>query len=58
MEVDFTGDMRAFSDPSVVPAYLYIYGRAGEGYGLTDILVLLCLLFPCLCKSQVSVCGL
>jgi len=51
MEVDFTSDMRAFGDPSVVPAYFYIDGCAGEGYGFTDILVLLRLLFPRLCKQ-------
>jgi len=53
MEVDFTSDMRAFGDPSVVPAYFYVYGHAREGYGFADILVLLRLLLPCLCKPEV-----
>jgi hypothetical protein len=52
MEVDFTSGMRAFGDPSVVPAYFYVYGHTKEGYGFADILVLLRLLFPCLCKPE------
>ena len=48
LKVDFTSSMRALSNPSVVPAYFYIYGCPGEGNGLANILVLLRLLFSCL----------
>ena len=57
VEVDFASGVPASRDPGIVPAYFYVYGHAGEGYGFTDILELLRLLFPCLCRSQVSVCA-
>jgi len=46
--------MRALSDPGIVTAYFYSYGHAGEGYGFTDVLAFLCLLFPRLCSAGVS----
>lgn len=60
-QVDFMSCMRARSDPGIVSAYLYIYGRTGEGYGFANILIPLRLLFPGLrtpikrCQSAVII---
>jgi len=52
LKVDFTGDMRALSNPGIISAYFHIYRRTGERYGIADILMFLRLLLPCLCGSQ------
>lgn len=55
IKIDFTSDVPAPRNPGVVPAYFYIHRHVGEGYGIADILVLLCLVLPCLCAAPVSV---
>lgn len=52
LKINFTGCMRAPSNPSIISAYFHIYGHVGEGYGIANIFTPLRLLFPGLCTPN------
>lgn len=46
LKVDFARGMVAPGDPGIVSSNFYVYGCARKGYGVTDILIFLCLFLP------------